>query len=185
MSPRRVVALLCIASAALLMQCSAFAAAPPQIQADIPSARLAGHGTFRWFGLAIYDAQLWVGERGYNPDSPSAAPLALDLKYDRALVGKKIAESSRDEMQKLGLGSAEQRASWLAKMLAIFPDVQDGTHITGVYLPQFGAKFYLDGKALGEIADPEFGKAFFAIWLDPRTTGGKLREALLSDAAVR
>ena len=177
-------ALLCAAFMGLVLQWPVFAAAPSQIQVESPGARLAGHGTFRWYGLAIYDAQLWVDEKGYNPASPTAAPLALDLKYDRALVGKKIAESSRDEMQKLALGSAEQRANWLAKMLAIFPDVQDGTHITGVYLPQFGAKFYLDGKALGEIADPEFGKAFFAIWLDPRTTGSKLRAALLSDAAA-
>lgn len=181
MKLRRIL-LLCLG---VLTTLTALAAAPPQIQAELPGARLAGHGTFRWFGLAIYDAQLWVGDKGYNAASPSAAPLALDLKYDRALIGKKIAESSRDEMQKLGLGTPEQRAAWLVKMLALFPDVQDGTHITGVYLPAVGARFYLDGKMLGEIADPEFGRAFFAIWLDPKTTGGKLRDALLMDAAAR
>ena len=53
---------------------------------------------------------------------------------------------------------------------------------TGVYLPGQGARFYRDGKLLGEILDPEFGHAFFAIWLDPKTTGGKLREALLANA---
>lgn len=167
----------------LLMMVPALAGLPPQIQTDLHGARMAGEGAFRWYGLHIYDAQLWVGEKGYNPASPTAAPFALDLKYARALVGKKIAESSRDEMQKLGYGTAEQRNAWLSKMVALFPDVQDGTHITGLYLPGVGARFYLDGKRLGEIDDPEFGRAFFAIWLDPKTTGGKLREALLSDAA--
>lgn len=183
MSPRRLLVLLW--GLLSLLPALATTAAPAQILAEIPAARLAGHGTFRWYGLAIYDAQLWVGEKGYNAANPNVAPLALDLKYDRALIGKKIAVSSRDEMQKLGFGTPERRAVWLTKMLAVFPDVADGTHITGVYLPTFGVKFYLDGKTLGEIADPEFGKAFFAIWLDPKTTGGTLRDALLMDAAPR
>ena len=181
MNARRALALLL----GLLLTLSVHAAAPPQIQSELPGARLAGQGAFRWFGLHIYDAQLWVGDQGYNPAAPTAAPFALDLKYARALVGRKIAESSRDEMQKLGYGTPEQRALWLTKMTALFPDVQDGTHITGIYLPASGARFYLDGKALGEIADPAFGRAFFAIWLDAKTTGGKLRQALLTDAAAR
>ncbi len=159
-----------------------WSAAPLHIQNEIAGARLAGHGAFRYFGMKIYDAQLWVGPKGYDAATPSAAPLAIDLNYSGALVGKKIAEASRDEMAKLHLGSASQRATWLSKMEAIFPNVQEGTHITGVYLPAFGAKFYLNGKPLDEIADPEFGHAFFSIWLDPKTTGGKLRDALLADA---
>lgn len=167
---------------ALSVSVSAWSATPAPIQTEIAGARLAGHGTFRYFGLKIYDAQLWVGPKGYDAAAPTAAPLALDLNYARALDGKKIAEASRDEMAKLHVGSAAQRAAWLTKMEAIFPNVQEGMHITGIYLPAFGAKFYLDGKPLGEIADAEFGHAFFAIWLDPKTTGGKLRDALLADA---
>ena len=185
-SRRRVVILAaCLLGGGMMPQ--SFAATPPpsHILADVPAARLAGQGTFRWFGLAIYDAQLWVGEKGYQPAAPTAAPFALDLRYARALVGKKIAESSQGEMQKLGYGSAEQRTGWLAKMTALFPDVREGTHITGIFLPAIGARFYLDGKVLGEIADPEFARAFFAIWLDPKTTGGALRDALLTDAAAR
>lgn len=161
----------------------AWSATPAPIQTEITGARLAGQGTFSYFGMKIYDAQLWVGPKGYDAAAPTAAPLALDLNYARSLDGKKIAEASRDEMAKLHVGSAAQRAAWLSKMTAIFPNVREGMHITGVYQPAFGAKFYLDGKPLGEIADPEFGHAFFAIWLDPKTTGGKLRDALLADAA--
>jgi hypothetical protein len=179
MNPRRLLLLLF----GLLLMLPAWSAAPSPIQGEIAGARLAGQGTFRWYGLKIYDAQLWVGPKGYDPYAPNAAPLALDLNYARKLVGKKIAESSRDEMKKLNVGSDAQRATWLTKMEAIFPDVQEGTHITGIYLPAVGAKFFLNGKPLGEIADPEFAHAFFAIWLDPKTTGSKLRDALLADAA--
>ena len=159
--------------------------APAHIAHQVPGARLAGAGTFRWYGLKIYDAQLWVGDKGYSPSAPQVAPFALELTYARALVGKKIAESSADEMKKLGYGSAEQRTAWLVKMRALFPDVQEGTCITGIFLPAGSARFFLDGKPLGEIVDSEFATAFFAIWLDPKTTGGKLRDALLQDAAAR
>lgn len=169
----------------LMLTLPAWAATPAHIQTDIADARIAGQGPFRYFGMKIYDAQLWVGAKGYDAAAPTAAPLALDLIYARNLDGKKIAEASRDEMVKLNVGSAAQRATWLTKMTAIFPNVREGMHITGVYLPAFGAKFYLDGKPIGEIADPEFGRAFFAIWLDPKTTGGKLRDALLANAAPR
>lgn len=159
--------------------------APTHMQTEVPQARLAGHGSFHWFGLKVYDAQLWVGDKGYLTNAPTAAGFALDLRYTRRLQGEKIAQATQDEMRKLGLGSAEQRAAWQTKMAAIFPDVQDGTHLTGVYLPNQGARFYLDGKLHGEIMDAEFARAFFAIWLDARTTAPALRSALLADAAPR
>ncbi|MBC7416261.1 MAG: chalcone isomerase family protein [Herminiimonas sp.] len=157
-------------------------AAPAPIDTEVPRARLAGAGTFRYFGLQIYDAQFWVGPNGYRATAPRAERFALDLHYTRSLNGKKIATASTDEMKKLGLGTAVQHADWQARMEKIFPDVKEGTRITGIYLPDEGARFYRDGKPLGEIGDPAFGHAFFAIWLDPKTTGGALREALLADA---
>ena len=65
-------------------------------------------------------------------------------------------------------------------MKAIFPDVRKGTHISGVYLPDKAARFYLDGKLLGEVDDPEFARAFFSIWLDMRTSASSLRSQLLN-----
>ncbi len=168
-----------------ISQALAATAAPVPIDTELPRARLAGAGTFRYFGMQIYDAQFWVTANGYRPAAPKAEKFALDLRYSRSLNGKKIATASTDEMKKLGLGSVEQRADWQLKMERIFPDVQEGTRITGIYLPEEGARFYRDGKLLGEIADPAFGHAFFAIWLDPKTTGGALRDALLADAGPR
>jgi hypothetical protein len=170
-------------SAVLAAPAGSSSPAPPYLSAEIPQAYLAGSGTFRYFGMHIYDAQLWVGPSGYRPDAPRATPFALELRYARALNGRKIAASSADEIKTLGLGTNAQRSDWLARMEKLFPDVQEGTRITGVYLPAQGAHFYRDGKLLGEIADPEFAAAFFAIWLDPKTSAPPLRTALLADAA--
>lgn len=157
---------------------------PLQIQTEIPQARLAGEGTFRWFGLKIYDAQLWVGRDSYRPQI-SAAKFALDLRYARALQGKKIAEASDEQIAKLDLGTVQQREMWKAAMTQIFPDVQDGSHLTGIYLPNQGARFYLDGKLIGDIMDADFSQAFFAIWLSPATSAPQLRDALLKNAELR
>lgn len=160
---------------------SAAQAAPAHVSGHVPAARLAGAGVFTWFGLRIYDAELWVGDQGYSKD----APFALELRYARKLDGIKIAEASADEMAKLKAGTPAQRSAWLARMKEIFPDVKEGTRLCGVYLPGSGAQFYLDGRLLASVPDPEFARAFFAIWLDPATSAARLRTALLKEAAPR
>lgn len=173
---RRLIAMIALACAAALAQ-----AAPAHIEAALPHARLAGSGAYTYFALKIYTADLWVGDQGYRLD----APFALDLRYARRLYGKKIAEASAEQMEKIGAGSPAERKEWLRKMLAIFPDVAEGSHITGVSVPGAGARFYFDGKPLGRIDDPDFARAFFGIWLDPATTAPELRAALLKQAAPR
>jgi hypothetical protein len=159
------------------------AEAPAYITQELGRARLAGQGAFTWFGLTIYHAELWVGPQGYRPSARDAAPYVLDLRYARALNGRKIAEASAEQMEKIGAGTPAQRAAWLERMKAIFPDVQERSHVSGVFLPGQGARFYRDGKELAMVDDPAFAQAFFGIWLDPATTGRKLRESLLRDAA--
>lgn len=171
----RLLAIVCL----LLGIASAQAAnIPAHILQQLPDARLSGQGTFRWFGLKIYDAALWVGESGYQATS---AKFILNLSYARELYGERIAQASIDEIRELGIGSDEQQQAWLSKMKTLLPNVQEGSQISGVYLPGQAARFYLDGKLLGEIADAEFARAFFAIWLDPRTRAGGLRKQLLAN----
>jgi hypothetical protein len=63
-----------------------------------------------------------------------------------------------------------------------FVDVQAGTRITGVYLPGQGARFFVGQHLQHEVKDPQFARAFFDIWLDPRTRNPELREQLLGTA---
>ncbi len=135
---------------------------------------LRGAGTLRWFGLKVYDAELWT--RGAAPDF--AQPFALNLRYARSLKGSAIAERSVEEIAGLAIGTPDQRRAWGRAMTKLFPDVQDGSSLTGLHVPGWGARFFRDGQPLGEIADPEFSRAFFSIWLDPRTSAPELRAAL-------
>lgn len=158
------------------------AEAPAYVAQELNTPRLSGQGGYTWFGLKIYSAELWVGPQGYAGD---AAPFVLELRYARSLDGRKIAEASAEQMAHIQAGSDAQRAAWLERMKAIFPDVQDGTRLGGVLLPGQGVRFYRDGKPLATVPDPAFARAFFGIWLDPATSAPKLRTALLRDAAAK
>lgn len=155
-----------LALALLLLACPAAQAA---------ELRHLGEGTLRWFGLRVYDARLWTD--GTAPDFGRA--LRLELRYARALRGDAIAQRSAEEIARLGFGSPAQRAQWSASMRTLFPDVAAGDTLAGEHRPGRGARFFRNGQLLGEVADAEFSRAFFSIWLDPRTSAPELRAALL------
>ncbi len=98
------------------------------LETPIPGVRPWGRGEFRRFGFLVYEASLWAG------DDPTRPPLALRLDYKRRIAGSAIAEASVKEMRRFG-GEETVLAAWHERMARIFPDVQDGDHILGVYTP--------------------------------------------------
>ena len=141
----------------------------------VPDARAQGGGELSWYGLAVYDGYLWSTDGSFSFDEP----FALDLHYQRSLKGAKIAERSVEEIRALGGQDAADLARWGSAMAQIFPDVRKGDHIAGVHVPGKGARFFHNGRPIGEIADPKFARAFFGIWLDPRTSRPEFRTKLL------
>ncbi len=140
-------------------------------------ARRQGQGRFRWFGLTVYDAEL-LSTQPLRDDQWPQQTFGLRLTYARALRGGEIAKSSLQEMEKLGIVPAAQRDAWLQRMTALFPDVNQGDAITGVNLPNRGIRFWRTDRPLGTVDDPVFARAFFSIWLDPKTTAPELRKSL-------
>ena len=134
-----------------------------------------GRGEFRRFGFLVYSATLWAG------GDPVRPPLALRLDYKRSIPGAAIAEASVREMRRF-IDDPVRLDAWGAQMRQVFPDVQPGDHLIGLYRPE-GAYFYQGERQLGIIAAPGFAAAFFAIWLDPRTSAPELRAALLNRSA--
>ena len=159
--------------------------APGLLRASLAEPREVGRGTLRFLGMRVYEAILWTAgaPRAEAPESatpPFDRDFALELVYAMSLPGARIAERSDQEIgRQPDRGSAVERANWLARMRAIFPDVRAGDRITGIYRAGGPTRFLLNDKPLGEVDDPAFGRAFFGIWLDPRTSEPALREALL------
>ena len=136
-----------------------------------------GSGDLRRFGFLVFTATLWAA------DDPLQPPLALRLDYQRSIAGAVIARASVLEMRRFS-DDRQRLAAWEAQMSQIFPDVQPGDHLVGVYRPE-GAYFYQDEHLLGAITSPGFAAAFFAIWLDRRTSAPELRAALLTRPTSR
>ncbi len=152
----------------------------PEVAASL-QASWSGSAQLRVFGLAIYQAQLWVGA-GFRARDYGQFPLALSLTYQRRVSAQAMAERSLDEMQRQTPLSTAQQADWLAAMQALFVDVAANDRLTGVHLPERGARFWLNGRRLGEVADPLFSRRFFGIWLDTATSQPDLRAGLLAAA---
>lgn len=148
---------------------------PANVQTEIKTLALAGHGDFNVLFWDVYVAALWSGEGVYKPTEPHA----LVLRYEREFKGEAIADRSRSEMEDIGAGTPAQREQWHAIMVELFPTVQDGDQLTGVHYPGERSVFYKNEELIGEVADPEFGPAFFGIWLNEKTNAPELRRKLL------
>lgn len=172
----RAEAVLALALACLFAGPSAWA--HPQL----PGSRLQGEATLRYFGLRVYHAKLWTLP-DFKAGQSGEQPLVLDLEYLRDLKGRAIAERSLQEMQRAGPIPEAQTKRWLGDMQRLFPDVQAGDRISGQHLPGQGARFWHNGRFIGQIDDPLFARLFFGIWLAPTTSEPGMRQALLGLAA--
>lgn len=146
-------------------------------QEVLPGAHLLGGGDLRVFGFRVYTARLWSTDTPLNGD----IPFALELTYHRDITREELVEASIDEIKRTSPRpvSEEQLVKWQAQMAQAFVDVQAGSKITGVYLPGREARFYVGEKLQHVVQDPQFAKAFFDIWLSPKTRNPELREQLL------
>ena len=157
-----------------MLFCAATAQAMPEAaRQDGESWHKWGSGVMTWFGFSLYRATLWVAG-----ESLESSPTALQLDYLRDIPRERLVQTSLDEMRRLGADEA-QLARWASDLRRVFPEVKEGDSITGVHYPGRGASFYYRGRFAGGIADAEFARRFFAIWLDPASRSPALRSALL------
>lgn len=171
----RLAVLAAIAFASVLAVAQAGLPLPAALVAELPALRLLGEGRLRWFGLHVYDSSLWVRGERWSAEQP----FALDIRYAMSIKGRDLTERSLVEMRRLGYNDAAKLGRWEAEMDRVFPDIRPGDRLVGVSLPGTGASFYSDRRFLGTVADPEFARAFFSIWLDPDTSEPKLRAQML------
>ncbi|MCH9704550.1 MAG: chalcone isomerase family protein [Proteobacteria bacterium] len=140
----------------------------------IPDAQQIGAGKLSYFIWHIYDISLHAAG-AFSFDKP----FFLTLNYKIDLEGEKIADRSVEEIRKLGFSDEAKLADWYLQMRAIFPDVEAGSSLTGIYQPNQATVFYADEKEVGTINDAEFGQWFFGIWLNKNTSVPALRQQLL------
>lgn len=148
--------------------------AHPQLAGSV----LRGQATLTFWGLRVYHARLW-SRADFQADKADQQPVVLELEYLRDLKGRAIAERSLQEMQRAASLSEEKAQRWRSEMQRLFPDVKAGDRITGYHQAGQGAIFWHNDRLLGELADAEFARLFFGIWLAPTTSEPQMRLSLL------
>ena len=146
-----------------------------RIEPMLNQAQVQGVGRLNFWGFHIYDVTL------YRMTNLNSAEFALDIKYQKSFSGSSIANRSAEEMKKMGVPDA-QVSIWGKELAEVLPNIESGQTLTGVYSPKAGTTFYYDGKKIAQFPGVEFSKAFFGIWLDPKTSQPKLRAELLGNA---
>jgi hypothetical protein len=145
-------------------------------QVLLPGAKPSSQQRLSVWGFDVYDARLWV-----RPDFSilkyADHSFVLELSYLRSLEGGAIAKRSMEEMRKVGTVTKEQESIWLKAMLEVFPNVQKGDRLQGLYVPNVGAEFLLNDKLIGRIQDPLFAQLFFGIWMHESTSAPAIRQA--------
>ena len=167
----------CILALCLALSSPAFAVVlPPSVAAQHPELGRVGGGEMRWLGFKLYDAALWASARG---EAAMGDAHVLSIRYSRAIGSERLVAVSLDEMRRLGFGDEVRLARWGEALAAALPSVEAGDTLAALHRPGEGAQFWHQGQPSGEIRDPELARAFFAIWLDPRTREPQLRAQLL------
>ena len=152
---------------------------PAIVASDVPGLTPVGEGTMRFFGLKVYDVRLWTTMKAFTHKDP----FALELIYDLSLSGRDIAERSVKEMRTQGYNDETKLKRWGDEMAKIFPDIKQGDTLVGVSVPGKEARFYTREKFIAAVADPEFARAFFDIWLSEKTSAPSVRSRLLGGLA--
>jgi Chalcone isomerase-like len=151
-----------------------------RLQPYLQTPTLIGQGKFTYWGFDVYVASLWASESSVNPEQWQKQRIALELNYLRDFKGPDIAKSSIDEIHTQSQLSKSRANLWLKTLEGIFPNIEKGQTLVGVYIPNVGAQFLDENTQIGEIKDIELAKRFFDIWLSPQTTAPQLRKRLFA-----
>ena len=171
----------------LLVACLLFVAPVGRAAHGLPAAvpersqlEMVGGGQLSWLGFDIYDASLWTQSGRFEGFGPGQT-VALSLWYQRSFTLDELLGITEKAWTRLGRDAA-WRQSRLASLRMLWSDVSVGQNMTTVVEAGGATRFYDQQRLVGRIEDPEFGPAFLAIWLDPRSIVRDLRVQLLGGA---
>ncbi len=164
---------------ALLLAAGAAKAGVAELPAPLrevnPPLTPVGAATLHWFGLHVYDAALFVQEAPYTTNSAAV----LSIRYNISIKHRRLLDTTLKEWRRLGKGTDVQRAQWIKQLEPLWPDLKSGDSLTAFMRRDGSTEFYFGDRLLGEVPDPAFGPAFFAIWLDAACRYPEVRSGLL------
>lgn len=146
---------------------------PPEVVRVFKANAPTGVGVYRQFMLRAYEAAYW--QKG--------GAKALSITYFWDIESKDINDRTDKEMKIVRPALPEEKIrKWRALLDKAIPNVLEGERITAIYDPKAETTtLFHQGQKRGVIKGADFADAFFAIWLDERSTAQELRTKLLGE----
>ena len=147
-----------------------------KVAASAGTLQMVGQARLDFLFWPIYESRLYSADGAYEEGQ---MPLRLEIQYLRDVDAEDLVKHTQSEWRDQGLSNTSEQ-QWLATLSQLFPDVRADDVLTLLVDEQGRSVFFINGQALGQIDDPQFGRQFLAIWLSSNTSRPELRQALLS-----
>ena len=153
---------------------------PDTLKAGDKTLKLNGMGLRKKAVFKVYVGGLYLE----SPSKDAGAILASDqakvirIHFLRDLTKAQLVEAFQEGFEANVKDRAAQKVAF-DKMLALVPDVKDGTTMTFAYLPGKGMTVSAGSKELGVFEGKAFADAVFAIWLGPKPPSEDLKKGML------
>jgi hypothetical protein len=153
---------------------------PDTLKAGEKTLKLNGLGLRKKAVFKVYVAGLYLE----SPHRDAGAILAADqakairMHFLRDLTKAQLVEAFQEGFDANVKDRAPQKAAF-DRMLALVPDVKEGSTLTFVYQPGKGTTLSAGSKELGIFEGKGFADAVFAIWLGPKPPSEDLRKGML------
>ena len=148
----------------------------------------AGEKTLKLNGLGLRKKamfKIYVGGLYLEAPSKDAGAIlapdqakAIRLYFLRDLKKGQLVEAFQEGFDANAKDKAAQKVAF-DKMLALVPDVKEGSTLTFTYLPGKGTTLQVADKELGSFEGKGFADAVFSIWLGPKPPSEDLRKGML------
>jgi len=154
----------------------------------LPDTLKAGEKTLKLNGLGLRKKamfKVYVGGLYLESPSKDAGAIlmadqakAIRMHFLRDLTKAQLVEAFQEGFEANVKDRAPQKAAF-DRMLALVPDVKEGSMLTFAYLPGKGTTLSAGNKELGVFEGKGFADAVFAIWLGPKPPSEDLKKGML------
>ena len=154
-----------------------------QISSNNQTLYLNGEGPRKKAFLTVYDAALYLTEKGSDSEAIIMAdhPMAITIIIrSRFASATRISEAFREGLENAIGDDAASIETQTERFLAVFEDgvVKDDT-FEFAYLPESGLNIYKNGVVSEQIEGLLFKQALYGIWLSEKPVAEKLKTQLL------
>jgi len=156
--------------------------------ATLPDTMKAGEKTLKLNGLGLRKKavfKVYVGGLYLESPSKDAGAIlssdkarALRMHFLRDLTKAQLVEAFQEGFEANVKDKGAQKAAF-DRMLALVPDVKEGSTLTFAYVPGKGTALQAGGKDLGLFEGKGFADAVFSIWLGPKPPSDDLKKGML------